>query len=596
MVVLKGTNTYGSMSTSEDGPKNSFNDQNTNVKSSEFDLLNIDNNYNSNDDDDVDGNNSDDNGYSVDDDEVNSSNSNNYDDGPEAIRAFSPDPTKVISSPLLHVISQDTVISFDSGTVSDGEMLIRARNDYLNLPWYKRPSVLVISIAAFLLTCSDSFSTAAQLQLTLSAVCDYVNKDRENKLACDALEIQQANATLLKWVNLTTILSVLMSGKLGKLSDIHGRKPIFIFTVSCLLVQKLSQMIILLPQYFSPGLMILSGLIGSAGGSVPMIISLSESYIVDVVEEKDRMQAIGKFMAFFSFGLGIGPFMSAATGFQSMTLFRLSVFFILIITVLCISFLPESRPPKLRRRSRRLSLDEAEVSEHMFVHKFGLKSVVDSFKALKLLWVTRYDDNGKLDLRARLNVLLLVGINIIASFVETGFAMPLILYAIYLFHWGSTVTSAYIGALMLLRTFVLLFFNPWFYGKLTRFLKKDLKNVDHIDVIYLFVSISAELVLELVCICARNTAQFSLTSIFSAFAAMLTPALHSTFAKFSPGASKNGEFFGSLAFISNIMGLVAPIVGLSIYSSVLQYNPLIIFYIGIFFLAVDVGLTFLIRV
>ena len=70
MVVLKGTNTYGSMSTSEDGPKNSFNDQNTNVKSSEFDLLNIDNNYNSNDDDDVDGNNSDDNGYSVDDDEV----------------------------------------------------------------------------------------------------------------------------------------------------------------------------------------------------------------------------------------------------------------------------------------------------------------------------------------------------------------------------------------------------------------------------------------------------------------------------------------------------------------------------------------------
>ncbi|KAF6010976.1 hypothetical protein HII12_002568 [Brettanomyces bruxellensis] len=584
MVLSQSTETYSSIPIDGDSQHSGVDNQSNSLRDSELNSSDDINDY------------GDDDGFSEDEEELNCFSPADYDGDSGEIRAFSPDPSKDMVSPLLQVISQDTVISFDSGTASDGEMLTRARNDYKSLPWYKRPSVLMISIAVFCLTCSDSFSTGAQLQLTLGAVCNYMNKDMENKLACDALEIQQANATLLKWVNLTTVLSVLMSGKLGKLSDIYGRKPVLIFVISCLLAAKLTQLIILLPQYFSPALMVLSGLISSAGGSIPMLISLGESYVVDVVEEKDRMQAIGKFMAYFSFGLGIGPFISAATGLQSMTLFRLSAFFIMIITILCITFLPESRPQKLRRRSRRLSLDQAEESKHLLVQRIGLKSVVDSFRTLKLLWVTRYDDSGKLDLRARSNVLLLVCISIVSSFVETGFAMPVILYATYQFHWGSTTTSTFLGAFMLLRTLVLLFFSPWFYGKLTRFLAKDLHNVDYIDVLFLVVSLVAELFVQLVCICARSTAQFSLSTVFFAFAAMLTPALHSTFAKFSPGASKNGEFFGSLAFISNIIGLVAPIIGLSIYSAVLKYNPSIIFYICVLFLAVDVALTLLIKI
>ncbi|VEU24148.1 DEKNAAC105464 [Brettanomyces naardenensis] len=508
-------------------------------------------------------------------------------------------PTKdepSIRDSIVRVLSRNSLDGVDSsGAVSDGEMLRRARNHNRSLSWHRRPAMPMICAAIFLFFFSSGFSLASELQLILEGVCYRYNSGKQDPYSCNSPVVQRLNAQVQKWISLTAVISILVSGKIGKLSDIHGRRPVLLFTFLCNLASRAFLLLVLTPQYFSGGLLLLAAAIESFGGSTFVLIGIANSYVVDVVDDTHRMQAMGQLVAYMNFGMGLGPLCSSIINLSPRHTLEVSVILRILTVLLCAFFLPESRPAKLRTKARRLSSERRSDSTGVSRY-FGLDPLLDSFKSLKLLWVTRYDNEGTLDRSARINVLLLVFINVIIMGSSIGFALSTMLYATFAFDWEAGMISLFLGIIMLLRAMVLLFFNPWFFDKLHHVVEKRSDRLDYIDLVYLVISLFSEMCVQLVGVVAGTTQAFLLIAPFEAFASLGSPTLHSSLVKYSPSSGRNGEFFGALALITNMVTLLAPMAGLSIYSASLNFNPRMIFYVATGLFGIALGTTLFLRV
>lgn len=482
-------------------------------------------------------------------------------------------------TPLIRVLTNSSVFTGGSEVVSDGEILRTAQDVNASLSWSKKPSVSMMSLAVFLFLFATSFSSASEVQLLIDSICYSMNKGRTNKMACDSAAVQESNARVQTWLNLTSIISIMVSSELGRLSDIYGRKPVLLYTFLCSFASKVVTLFVFTPSLFSPGMLLAAQAIGSLGGDMPMILGIADSYVIDVVDKSERMDSIGKIMAYISFGSGLGPLASSPVNIKPRNTLKVSIFMQGIVLILCWVFLNESRPARLRRRSRRKSMNKVNETSDSWAKKLGLDSMLQSFKSLKMLWITRRLPNGKIDIVARVNTILLVIINVLVMFVGMACGMPAVLYGLATFHWTPNIMSMFLGIVMLFRTFALLFINPQLHSLLQRHIKESAHGLDHIDLFYLFFAICNDIAGQLTAITAKNTGQFLGISIFTACSSFLTPTLHSCLVKYNQNESKNGELFGALAFILNIITLFGPMIGLAIYSATLEFRPTLIFVI-----------------
>ncbi|GME85971.1 unnamed protein product [Ambrosiozyma monospora] len=201
------------------------------------------------------------------------------------------------------VLDEDYESLIDDDTVTDTDLLNMARNEHKLQPWYKRPSLPTLCVFVFMFIFSMSFSQASQLELVVTGVCHKVTHDSPS-LTCDSPLVQQSSVALQKWLSVAPgLVGMLVTGKLGQLSDIYGRKRIFVFTLSCISLSHLLNCIALNPNWihFNPSFIVLAAMIGYIGGNVSMLMALANTYIVDVVEPDQINQAMGKLMAFMYF-------------------------------------------------------------------------------------------------------------------------------------------------------------------------------------------------------------------------------------------------------------------------------------------------------
>lgn len=474
---------------------------------------------------------------------------------------------------------------------SASEVLARARVSNENLPFYKRPAVLMICTVEFLFFFAIGVSGASELILILEAVCSKVDPGH-----CDSSLVQNANAQAQKWYALTSVINVLVSGKVGQLSDIYGRRPAVLFVMLCCLASGIVEYIVLQPENFSVFKLLLAGCIQSFGGSVFVLVAIGNSYVVDVVPENERMQAIGQLSAYYNFGMGAGPLVASFCGLPPRVNFQVSIGLMAITFVVTFAFLPESRPMRLKDRSRRMSQESATQASDSIPRKLGFGSIVDSIGSLRLLWITRHNSDGTLDYASRFNVIFLLCINAIFFTAGLGLGMPKVLYAGYTFHWDVTLTSLYMGLSMSLRALVLLLFSPWLYKLFVSIFQKHSKRVDYIDLFTFSFSLISDMFVEVSCICASNTSTFFISTIFVGFASLGMPTLHSTLVKYSPSSAQNGEFFGAIALITNFLALLAPVLGLTLYQFSVSIDPKLIFYVGLAFYISALSLVFFIRI
>ncbi|KAG0672785.1 hypothetical protein C6P40_003297 [Pichia californica] len=507
---------------------------------------------------------------------------------------------------------QSSVIS----DVSDSILLLQERETHATLKWYRRPSVIMISLMLFLYTFSAGISMSSELQMVLQGVCYSYNHGELTD--CSSNGVQQANANIQKWTNfISSIIKILVSTKIGKMSDIYGRKPVILVTFIMTALSKFLLIFVLQPQYFSFNSFLASNLVDSLGGCVYVMLGSANSYTIDVVHEKNRLQAMGQITGALFLGLSLGPlfssFLSASFSIEPTYLIGLSATMMFLSILLVILVIPESRGLKLKNKSRRLSVrsQREQESNPTFFYKLGLSSFFESFTSLKLLWVSRPIDfknslmrsdsevstetshllsnsnnlripitSTKLDMTARFNVILLLGVEILITFCISGASLPVALYLVYTFQINQNQLGLFVGVAAGLRAIVLTLFNPWMQHHLLEIFNHDSFNIDFIDVTSIGFAILCELIAALLASSSTTLTAVFLYVIFSSATGIASPVIHAALLKYNPSPGKNGEFFGALALIRNLINLISPWVFLSIYSFGLGIGkPQLIFYL-----------------
>lgn len=495
--------------------------------------------------------------------------------------------------------------------VSDSLLLIEERDRHASIAWYKRPSIMMISVIMFLYTFSLGISMSADLKLTTDGVCYLHNHALEN---CASSEVQQLNAYLLKWNTfISSFIKILVSAKMGKMSDIHGRKPLITFVFAMTAISKLSMVFILTPKYFSFGGVILGNAVDSFGGSIFVLLGLANSYTIDVVHDHERLQALGKLTGALFLGLSLGPlassFLGAYADVSNLQLIGLTAFLTIMSMVILALFVPESRGMKLRTKSRRASVRSRREMDlkPSLAYKVGLSPLIDSFQSLKLLWITRPKSYGvkpgniensnspptefqalvpqinnpkDVDTAARINALLLLAIEILITMCSVGASLPVALYFIYQYKFDQAQLGLYAGAAAGMRSMALTIFNPWFQNKLLKWMHHDQYNVDFIDLTSIFTALLCELIAALFCSFTKRFYAIIIYVILASLSSIASPVIHSTLLKYNVNPGKNGEFFGALALIRNLVNLVAPLLFFTVYSIGVGHNyPQAIFYV-----------------
>lgn len=473
--------------------------------------------------------------------------------------------------------------------VSVSHLINEARKEHKLIDWHKRPTAFMISSVMFLYSFSIGVGMTSELQLLIYAVCWVTNGEPTH---CNSPDIQQASANLQKWNStVTAIIKILVSANISSLSDIYGRKPLLLYTFFMTFLSRFALIFVFTPSFFSGGAYIISQSIDSIGGSMFVLMAVSNSYVVDVVDDEDRLHSLGKVVAGMFMGMALGPTLSSFLALSPEQLLKVSVVLTFFAFIIVVVFLPESRSTKLRTRSRResdhalnLLVLQEQANQSRWYDKLGLTQLVDSFFSLKLLWITRLDPaTMKLDISSRVNVLYLLAIDTLISSCQIGGASALILYGIYWYGWDQNKLGILVGFASALRALILTFFNPWFHSKLKQKFVYHSTSVDFIDIITISLSVGA-LFCGSTFVCFV-TSEFGLIIyvIFTSFVGLASPTIHSSILKHNPDSGKNGAWFGALALIRNIINLIAPIIFLSVYVlSFDTWRPLIFGVISLF--------------
>ncbi|ODV82852.1 hypothetical protein CANARDRAFT_180295, partial [[Candida] arabinofermentans NRRL YB-2248] len=474
----------------------------------------------------------------------------------------------------------------DDDEQSDSELLNESRLEQSKVIWYKRPSIYMIALFLFSFAVGDGISITSELTLIIQAICKDLNNNLTN---CSSSKVQMENTNLQKWMNFTSgLVKAIVSTKLGKLSDLYGRKPIMLYTLSCTILTKLSKLIILNPNIFTfrKWLLLLVNLIDAFGGSIFVFLGIANSYLIDVIDEKYRTQYMGIMIAFLYFGLGFGPLFGSILPFEPIGILKCGFIVLSLTFIITLFWFPESRSFKLLKKTRRLST----ISERQKKLDNNTGYSFNFFSSLKLLWITRLNRDGSIDHIARFNVLLLVLIDILVSSCTVGLGLVIVLYSTFQFNWNANDLGIFIGLAMLMKSTVLLLFNPWFNKKLSSYYKTSNDSIDKVDYISLILCGLMELIGAIIMTLATNSKIFLSSILFSSFGSLSTPVLHSTILKYNSNSDKNGEFFGVLAFIRNLINLIAPLIGLTVYSWSLNHDVKLVFYIMIGTLTVSLFL------
>lgn len=142
-----------------------------------------------------------------------------------------------------------------------------------------------------------------------------------------------------------SLMQLIATPVLGRLSDKYGRKPILL---ACLFGTGLSLALFAMATTV-PLLFIARMIDGITGGNM----SVAQAVIADSTEGEERAKAFGILMAAFGFGFLVGPALGGVMSQISLTApFWLSSVIAIIGTVLGVFFLKETLPPEKRQTSK----------------------------------------------------------------------------------------------------------------------------------------------------------------------------------------------------------------------------------------------------
>ncbi|KAI0446773.1 MFS general substrate transporter [Xylaria telfairii] len=491
-------------------------------------------------------------------------------------------------------------------------------DDFKGLPWWKTPTVYWLVGPYLLFTLAFGGLIVPKIELIVNLVCRHYFAEQETPDSgspislggsysqCNSAPVQKNVAAF------TLVLSALAGGlsaftapKLGSLSDRYGRRRLLVIA-SCGGI--VNEIITILTAKYSDVIdyrfLILGSFFDGISGSFTAVSVLGNSYVSDCTPPSKRGVALGYLQACLFTGLAVGPILAGK--FAVWTGSILSIFYVALgchaIVILFIWFVvPESLSKKRRMAAHEKYQAEQETIraalpgsvERMFGSRLPAWIATDKLRTWLLILLSAnplaplkmFFPSGRANSRLRRNFLLLGFIESVLISAALGAGTVIILYAKFMFDWGTWESSRFISIVSFFRVVVLLVLFPTvnYFFRIRPQRRQQQTNgdfhpdethsgADNLDVWLLRLALLGDMIGVLGYVFVRTEELFILSAMFTAFGGLASATIQATITKQVP-AERVGSMLGAMGLLHAVSRVIAPIIFDGIYAGTIDKFP-----------------------
>ena len=371
------------------------------------------------------------------------------------------------------------------------------------------------------------------------------------------------------------LLSAFTSPKLGEISDRYGRRKIIAFAaIGPLIGESLTILAARYPDRISVNWILLGQALDGLCGSFTAAMALTYAYTSDCTAPSKRAVAFAYFHGCLFGGIAIGPLISGyivkSTG-NILNVFYIALgchavfaLFIGLVVPESLSKQRQMQARKLRREKQDALNSRMDASSGLWPTAINVLNPSNMLAPLATLWPT----NSGINPLVRRNIALLAAIDTIMFGVAMGAMNVIMLYAEYIFDWGTPETSVFLSIANLTRVTSLLVILPlivrFFRGPASKAVAKE-SGSDLLDLSIIRVSIAFDMLGYIGYAVVRMSALFIISGALAAVGGMGSPTISSAMTKHVP-PEKTGQLLGAMGLLHALARVVAPVIFSLIYS------------------------------
>ncbi|KAF2023622.1 MFS general substrate transporter [Setomelanomma holmii] len=458
-------------------------------------------------------------------------------------------------------------------------------SDFAHLSWYRKPSIGWIMIPYLIMALIFGGIITPRLNLIVDLVCRQYYLDRHtaepdllaNKQTivyhgssdrCRTPEVsRRVSVFMLTGTLLCGVLSAVVSPRLGSLSDLYGRKPIFIF---CSLGSLCGEIITVLAASHRATInvnwILLSFVLEGMTGSGILAMAMVNTYATDCLPSQRHSVAFGYLHGCTFVGVAVGPLLAGCVVKWSHNI--IIVFWIMLVChAYCVLFVlfcvPESISKRRQENAREKAARTRVISRERTPWVEKLRHL-NPLEPLQILYPTGPGSTPTL----RRNLMVLAAMDTIMFGVAMGSMNVLLIYVNYQFGWGTFESGRYMTIVNSTRVAFLLVMLPAI-TYLVRHRRDDnaarCKGIDSFDLNIIRIGIFCETLGWIGYSLAREGELFIFAGVIAAAGGVASPALQSALTKHVP-SDQTGQLLGANGLLHALTLIVSPVIFNAIFA------------------------------
>lgn len=371
------------------------------------------------------------------------------------------------------------------------------------------------------------------------------------------------------------LLSAITSPMLGELSDRYGRRKIMAFASMGALVAEITTIFAAkYPDTVSVNWILVGYAVDGLAGSFTAALAVTYAYTSDCTAPSQRAVAFAYFHGCLFGGIAIGPLISGYV--VKITGNILIIFYITLVChiIFCLSIgfiVPESLTKERQMQARQRLQEERdslssrkEHPRHLLTIAADVLGVANIFVPLRILWPTGQGT----DPWVRRNIALLAAIDTTMFGVAMGAMNVIMLYAEYMFDWGTPETSVFVSICNIARVISLLIILPIIVRTVRGPPSKAVvteSGSDLLDLSIIRAAIAFDMLGYIGYAVVRMGPLFIVSGMLAAIGGMGSPTIASAMTKHVP-PERTGQLLGAMGLLHALARVVSPVIFSLIYS------------------------------